>query len=239
MLSLILATALLAGQAVAATPADADVRAAIEAAIRARMGETATVVIEELAVRRMPAAGAAGASSALRATPDAGSRVGGPVRFLLSEPPASAGSRRAGARTAGPRRIGSADVTVRVAAAHVRLVRPVARGAVITAADVVQTVDDLGRVALEPLPLLADVVGAAARRDLAVGALVQRHTIAAAPLVRSGDEVTTIVRVGGLEARGRAVSAETATRGEIVRIVSNRRNLRGRVVGPGEVEIER
>jgi flagellar basal body P-ring formation protein FlgA len=237
MLPLLIAAALLAAQTAAGSSSDADVRAAIEEAVRARMGEAATVVVEDLAVRRAPVAANGDASSALKATPDAGARVGGPVRFLLSE--TGAGLRAPGSRTTGPRRVGSVDATVRVTARHVRIVRPVARGAVITQADVVEVVDDLGRVAFEPLPVLVDVVGAAARRALAAGALVQRHTIAAAPLVRSGDEVTTIVRVGSLEARGRAVSAETAARGEIVRIVSNRRNLRGRVVGAGEVEIER
>jgi flagellar basal body P-ring formation protein FlgA len=229
LFSVVLAAALLAGRAASGSSIDADVRAAIEQAVRARVGETATVVVDDLAVRRGPIAAETLAPGALRATPDAGSRVGGPMRFLLAD--AVPGR--------SPRRLGSADATVRVSVAHVRAVRPVARGAVITAADVAEAVDDLGRVALEPLPRLADVVGAAARRDLMVGALVQRHTIVAAPLVKSGDEVTTIVRVGTLEARGRAVSAETAARGEVVRIVSNRRNLRGRVVGAGEVEIER
>jgi flagella basal body P-ring formation protein FlgA len=82
------------------------------------------------------------------------------------------------------------------------------------------------------------VVGTAARRALAPGALVVRSMLDAAPLVKSGDEITTIVRVGSVEVRGRAVSAETAGMGEVVRVVSNRRNLRGRVVAAGEVEIQ-
>lgn len=226
---LVLAAALAGGRSAAGSSADADVRAAIEQAIRARLGERATVSVEDMLVRRMPGRDDADAPAALRATPDAGSRIGGPMRFLLSD---------AGNKTA--RRIGSADATIRVAAPHVRTIRPVTRGAVISAADVTEAVADLGRVALDPLPALREVVGSAARRDLPAGALVQRHTIAAAPLVRSGDEVTTIIRVGSLEARGRAVSAETAARGEVVRVVtSDRRNLRGRVVGAGEVEIDR
>jgi flagella basal body P-ring formation protein FlgA len=222
--------AVAAAAAAPAASSDADVRAAIEAAVRARVSASATVQIEELSVRRSAAAANAAAPVVLRATPDAGARLGGPVRFLLSD--ATPG------RPA--RRIGSADATVRVAGPHVRTRRAVARGAVIEAADVAEVSDDVGRVAFESLPVLRDVIGAAARRDLKAGALVQRHTIAPAPLVRSGDEVTTIVRVGSLEARGRAVSTETATRGEIVRVVTTqRRNLRGRVVGAGEVEIER
>ncbi len=59
------------------------------------------------------------------------------------------------------------------------------------------------------------------------------------PLVRSGDEVTTLVRIGGVEARGRALAVADGRLGEDVRLLVNNRSLRGRVVGPGEVEVER
>jgi hypothetical protein len=66
MLPLLIAAALLAAQTAAGSSSDADVRAAIEEAVRARMGEAATVVVEDLAVRRAPVA-ANGAASRRRA----------------------------------------------------------------------------------------------------------------------------------------------------------------------------
>lgn len=227
LFSIVLATALFTGRATAGPAIDADVREAIIESVRARMGAQAVVEVGDLSVRGVGFGDETRVR--VRAVPDAGSRVGGPIRFLLV---AADGGR-------ATRRLGSVDTTVRVSVPHVRVVRPVARGAVIDAADLAAAVDDVGRVALLRLPARDEVIGAAARRDLAAGALVLRHSIAAAPLVRSGDEVTTIVRLGAAEVRGRAISAETAAHGEIVRVVTNKKQLRGRVVGAGEVEIQR
>jgi flagella basal body P-ring formation protein FlgA len=211
-----------------ATEADEQARAAIVASVRDRMGRDVAVSIESLDVRRIDLVDGQ-APGPVRAVPDAGSRVGGPMRFLLVD----ASTREAA------RRVGSADVVLRVSARHVRTQREVARGELISAAQVVAATDDVGRAPLQRLPVLEDVVGAAARRHLAPGAMVFRNVLDAPPLVRSGDEVTTIVRLGSVEVRGKAVSAETAAMGEVVRVVTNRRNLRGRVVAAGEVEIQR
>jgi flagella basal body P-ring formation protein FlgA len=199
------------------------VRAAIVTSVRARMGQSADVRIETLDIRAEPF------DAAIEAVPDAGARVGGPVRFLLMT----------GAVGDGRRRVGSADVTVRVVAPHVRAASAIARGEAMTAAVLSATTDDVGRVPLQKLPVLAQVVGAQARRALAAGALITDTVVGAAPLVRSGDEVTTIVRVGGVEVRSRAIATMAAALGDTVRVVANRRSLRGRVVGAGEVEIQK
>lgn len=206
-----------------ATPLASEVHAAIVASVRARMGQAAIVTVEGLDVRQ--ATSAAG----LRAVPDAGSKVGGPMRFVLVD----------ASLKGAVRRIGSADATVTVSVPHVRARLDISRRQVLASSDLAMGADDVGRVPLERLPTMAEAVGAAARRDLKPGALLTRAILALPPLVESGDEVVTIVRVGQVEARGRAIAAGTAAMGERVRVVINRRAFRGRVVGPREVEIQR
>ena len=57
------------------------------------------------------------------------------------------------------------------------------------------------------------------------------------PLVRSGDDVGTSVRVGAILAQGRAIALDDGALGAEVRVLVDRRRLRGRVRGAGEVEI--
>ena len=58
-------------------------------------------------------------------------------------------------------------------------------------------------------------------------------------LVKSGDEVQTVVRIGALEARGSAIAAQSGTLGEEIRVVNadSKRALKARVTGEGEVEV--
>jgi flagella basal body P-ring formation protein FlgA len=223
ILAITFAVALCSSGLDASALAEADVHAAIVASVRARMGASAIVSVDRLDVRGI------GAAARLRAIPDAGSKVGGPMRFLLVD----------GASKDAVRRLGSADATVTVAVAHVRTRQTIARRQVLAASDLVVSLDEVGRVPLQRLPTLDEVVGASASRNLEAGTVMTRHNVDAVPLVKSGDSVVTIVRLGAIEGRGRAVAGGTAAMGETVRVVVNRRSLRGRVVGPGEVEIQR
>ena len=202
-----------------AAPADADVRAAIVRAVQARV-DGAEVSIAALRVR-----GAAGGPG-LAAAPDAGSRAGGPMRFVL----------RAGAETRAPR-LGSADAVVTIRVRHARTTRALAPGTILTAADLVEQVGDPGRVALQALPAAAALVGTRARRALPAGAAVAADAVTLAPLVRGGDEVGTTIRIGAVTATGRAIALEDGVLGAVVRVQVDRRRLRGRVRGAGEVEI--
>jgi flagella basal body P-ring formation protein FlgA len=206
----------------AASAADADVRAAIVESVRSRMGTSAIVELERLVVRGVAP------GTRVRAVPDAGSRAGGPARFLLVAQETNGTGRR----------VGSADAIVRVSATHVRTVGVVERGQVISAHDVAAAFDDVGRVPMLRLPGIEEIVGSVARRECRPGTLLLRAHVEPAALVRSGDEVTTIVRLGRIEVRGRGVAAATAGMGQPVRVVANQRSLRGRVVGAGEVEIQ-
>jgi flagella basal body P-ring formation protein FlgA len=212
--------------AVPAAPvaADAPVRAAIVQAVRARMAAPRAeveVIVEDLRVHGTPA------GAGLRATPDAGSRAGGPMRFILH------------AAAAGPRalRAGSADAVVHVRARFARATRALGAGAIVAPGDVAGATGDPGRVPLQPLPQAEALIGARLRRTVAEGSAIAGDAVTAAPLVRRGDDVTTAVRVGPVLARGRATALEDGVLGALVRLQIEKRQLRGRVRGAGEVEI--
>jgi flagella basal body P-ring formation protein FlgA len=63
--------------------------------------------------------------------------------------------------------------------------------------------------------------------------------VAPVPLVRSGDEVRTRVRVGAMEAVGLTVAQQTGQLGDVIRVINrnSHRALRGRIVGPQEIEV--
>ena len=209
---------------VALAATDADVRAAIVRAIEARVAlphAVVEVVVEDVRIR----GGVAGAG--LRATPDAGSRAGGPMRFILHA--ADAGARGA--------RVGSADAIVRLRTRYAQATRTLAPGTIVGPADVVAVAGDPGRVPLQPLPQADALVGARLRRTIAAGGAIAADAITAAPLVRSGDEVATTVRVGPVVAQGRATALEDGALGAVVRLQIEKRRLRGRVRAAGEVEI--
>jgi len=212
--------------AVAAT--EADVRAAIVRAIEQRVAlpdAGLEVTVEDVRIRGVLA------GAGLRATPDAGSRAGGPMRFILHTAGTGAPQSRAGGR------VGSADAVVRLRARYARATRALGAGTILAPADVVTVAGDPGRVPLQPLPQAGALVGARLRRAVAAGGAIAADAVAAAPLVRSGDEVATMVRVGSVVAQGRATALEDGALGAIVRVQIEKRRLRGRVRAAGEVEI--
>jgi len=222
------ATAPVIGAPVIGAPAigaavEADVRAAIVRAVQARVAAPHTAVevsIEALRIHGAPA------GSGLQAMPDAGSRAGGPMRFIL----------RAATEARGAR-IGSADAVVRLQARFARATRALGPGAILAPGDVETVAGDPGRVPLVPLPSADALIGARLRRAVTVGGVIAGDAVTAAPLVRRGDQITTAVRVGPVLAQGRATALDDGVLGAIVRVQIEKRQLRGRVSGAGEVEI--
>ena len=204
-------------------------RAAIVRAVEARVAlphAAVEVTVEDLRIR----GGVAGAG--LRATPDAGSRAGGPMRFILHAADAGAPS-RASARGSG-RRMPSSGCGRATRGRRARS----APGTIVAPADVA-AVDRRSR-ARAAAAAAAGRTRSSARgcaATVAAGGAIAADAVTAAPLVRSGDEVTTIVRVGPVVAQGRATALEDGALGAIVRVQIEKRRLRGRVRGAGEVEI--
>lgn len=205
--------------------AETPVRLALLQAVRARMGETAAVDLADLTIHLThPLDG-----RPLVATPDPGSRVGRAVRFSLGV--ADGASR--------PRTVGRAVAVVRVAVAHARAAAAVSRGAVLDDTDLAEVNEDVGVVALAPLPRKADATGCRALRDLVAGERLTPGVLRAEPLVKAGDTVRIIVRVGAVEAEGEAVAQQSGHRHDRIRLINpvSRRPLTGRVTGRGEVEV--
>jgi len=209
--------------ATAGAAVEADVRAAIVRAVQARVAAPHAAVevsIEALRIHGAPAGGA------VQAMPDAGSRAGGPMRFILH---ASAAARAA--------RIGSADAVVRLQARFARATRALGPGTILAPGDVATMAGDPGRVPLLPLPSAEALIGARLRRTVPAGGAIAGDAVTVAPLVRRGDEITTAVRVGPVLATGRATALDDGALGAVVRVQIEKRQLRGRVSGTGEVEI--
>ena len=192
---------------------------AIEEAVRQRLGADAVVRVSALYVRLTPPV----IGARLVAMPEPGARLGRPMRFAL--------------RWIGARGLGEAGCIVRVEAPHQRTRRPLPRGHVISEADVEQGAGEIGDVPLRALP--ADVRGARTRRDLAAGTVLSAAMVVVPPLVKGGDPVVAVVRLPGMEARGRAVASQSGELGEVIRVVNpeSGRSLRARVTARGEVEV--
>jgi flagella basal body P-ring formation protein FlgA len=98
---------------------------------------------------------------------------------------------------------------------------------------------EVADVRFEPLPRLDDVVGAHARRPLAVGEVLSHALVAAPDAVQAGDEVKVVARMGALEAWGVGRASGSGRVGDVVRITrgSARGLQRAIVLSPGVVQV--
>ena len=212
-----------AGLTGAAADGDASIPAAIEEAVRARLGSSAAVtVIGVTGVRVEEGPGT------LTAVPVPAAKLGTPIRFLL-EREHKGSSRRAGEATA----------TVRVVAPVVRSAAAFPRGHRFVAGDLITEEIELAGRALRELPAVEDIVGARATRDIAAKVVIAQTDFIGDPLVRSGDEVRALLRIGEIEVTNSLIAAQNGAKGQIIRVVhpETRRAVRARVTGRAEVEV--
>lgn len=221
----LLALALAAGLNAAAedVPATPDLRAAVEQAVRTRLGTGAAVtVIGITGVRVEEGAGE------IVAVPVPSARLGTPIRFLLEREHAGAN-----------RRVGEATATFRVVAAVVRSAAAFPRGHRFAAADLLTEETELAARPLRPLPTVEDIVGARAARDIAAHAVLASTDFVGDPLVRSGEEVRALLRIGEVELATSLIAAQNGAKGQVIRVVhpETRKSVRARVTGKAEVEV--
>jgi flagella basal body P-ring formation protein FlgA len=194
-------------------------RGAIQAAVQARVGGPATVTVD---IRTAQLSTGASLDAAV---PEPGARFGRPARFKL---------------LAAGRSVGYAVAIVHAEVSHLRVAQPIAAGDVFGADSVREVVGDPGPIAIEPLPLATGVAGNTAVRALVANDVVTSRVVRVPPAVRSGERVVVRVVIGGIEATGVGTALQTGNVGDLIRVVNpdSRRQLRGRVVGKSEVEVQ-
>lgn len=203
----------------AAASASASADALIREAVRARLGESnAEVTILSL---DLPAR-AGTAFRAIRVDPAAW--LGKPMRFTLTP-------------------VTGAPVVVvaslRVVADHVVALRDIARSAKVGHEDALARRDEVTGVPMRRLPQAAQVLGGRALRPVPAGAILLPGAVTVRRMVEAGDPVTVVARVGEAEVTASLVASDGGEPGDVIRVTNpeTRRDLRGRVMSDGRVEV--
>jgi flagella basal body P-ring formation protein FlgA len=190
---------------------------AVRAAVVARLGVDATVVVDTIDI-------ASDAPVFREARPDPAARLGRPLRFTLVTADG----------VALP-----ATATVTVTAPLAVPTRTVARGESLTAEDLDESPRLITGLPLRRLPSRRELVGSRALRALPAGEAVPQNAVALKRAVEPGDRVTVVAAGGAIEVTATFVAADGGQPGAIIRVVNpdTRRFLRGRVSDDGTVEV--
>ncbi len=129
--------------------------------------------------------------------------------------------------------------TIRVFRPVLVLARPLARGALVEAADLGLEERDVGPLRGRYLTADARVSGLRARRSLPAGTVLSYALLERPKVVRRGQRVVVLARRGGLEVRshGRALADGAAGDVVAVRNLRSRRIVEGRVLADGTVRV--
>ncbi|MGY0558856.1 MULTISPECIES: flagellar basal body P-ring formation chaperone FlgA [unclassified Lysobacter] len=132
-------------------------------------------------------------------------------------------------------------VRVRREADVVVLTKAVPAGQLITAADVVVRRRDMAGAGGKGFREPGAVIGLTAVQGLVPGAALTDADLADGPLLKRGDPVMLVSRIGGVEVRmaGRALGRAEPGATVAVENLASRRIIRGRLVGDGVVEVTR
>src|SRR5690606_39200564 len=122
-------------------------------------------------------------------------------------------------------------------APSVVLVRPVARGDIIRASDVVVERRARTRVPAGAIVSPDQIVGKAARRPLTAGQPLRPTDLMKPELVHQNETVTVVYETGGLSLSVRGKALESGAEGDVVNVlnIQSKRTIQGTVVGPGRV----
>jgi flagella basal body P-ring formation protein FlgA len=121
-------------------------------------------------------------------------------------------------------------------------VRPIGRGAVVTAADVeIQQVDNAPAATNRRAPVhaLDELLGMEARRAIQVGEMIYTDLIASPLLVKRGESITVVAQGGGIRVTTTARARQDGARGDLVQVESLDTKTRydARVVGRREASV--
>jgi len=138
------------------------------------------------------------------------------------------------------RDVGRSRVTAQVDLSLPALVaaRALPRGRTLTADDLSLTFMPYNQ-AKGALSDLDQALGSTLKTSLAAGAPLRERALGRSFLVRSGDTVILIARQGNLSASTTGEAKADGAMGDTITVInlSSKKNVRGRVVGPGKVEV--
>ncbi len=111
-------------------------------------------------------------------------------------------------------------------------------GMIITEADLGESERDLSLVPQDVLQSREALLGLRVTRRINAGAMVRKSAVALPIMVKRGEPVTLVARVGTVEARALAQAKANGVKGEVVTVVNvvSKRHVRARVVGRELVE---
>jgi flagella basal body P-ring formation protein FlgA len=221
----VLLVALAAAPAGAASLPPAD-DAAVVAAVRARVGADADVVVTAVDAFTAPA------GQVTDAVVQPGATIGGPVALVLRGLVVQQGATTIAA-------VGRVVVRLRITATHLHASHAVPRGAHLTANDLLPVRHVMANGPLKALPSADWLDDARALQDLAADACLTPWVVTASAAVVAGRDVSAVVREGLVEVRAALVAVDSGAVGSEVRVMhpESRRTMRARVTGRAEVEI--
>jgi flagella basal body P-ring formation protein FlgA len=93
--------------------------------------------------------------------------------------------------------------------------------------------------AFHPIPAATTLTDARVMRAVAADAVVQRTDVVLAPVVKAGEPVVAVVRIGRVEVTAAMTAVDAGSLGDSIRVAhrDRKRVLRATVVGPGRVEV--
>lgn len=161
------------------------------------------------------------------------------------EPFLPAGRRLAGNVSVGVRCGGTHPWTVYVPARIavyrdvVMLNRPIARGERIAREDVSLERRETSRIGQGYIARVEEIVGLQARRSLSAGTTPRASMLAQPTLIRRGEQVVLLARVGALEVRTAGQALVDGSRGQVIRVRNARSSkvVEGVVVAQGVVQV--
>lgn len=213
----LIALFVLLGTAGVLAAADVTPQQAIAAAVRERLGASASIRVDdvETAVPGVPG---------LVAQPEAAARIGQPARFVLS--------------VNGVRR-GLAVATVTVEVAYPRASRNITHDEVLDTGAVIVTEGLMTGLQIRALLTADRARGLQARRDIVAGEALTESVLRLAPVIKSGDAVEATVKIGAVTVTGTGTASGSGQVGDVIRVMQphSSRLLNARIVGPGAVEI--
>jgi flagella basal body P-ring formation protein FlgA len=130
-------------------------------------------------------------------------------------------------------------VKLSVSSEHAIAARPIERNHPIAVGDLTPVTAELTGVPMRPTATVAMLTGGRALRPIPAGAVVLTSYVATRRAIEPGDKVTVLAVSGDVEVSAVLIAADGGPIGATIRVVNpdTRRQLRGRVVGDGIVEV--